>query len=95
MAALSRPDTLLRQLQPALGPYMMGNDTSIEGDEVKTRYSIEMLRRQKPALMTIHLSSLDNSQHEYGPFSAEARQRRQCIRRLRYMHRSAPTLLVD
>ena len=72
MAALSRPDTLLRQLQPMLGPYMMGNDTSIEGDEVKTRYSIEMLRRQKPALMTIHLSSLDNSQHEYGPFSAEA-----------------------
>lgn len=55
MAALSRPDTLLKQLQPSLGPYMMGNDTSIEGDEVKTRYSVEILRRQKPAFMTIHL----------------------------------------
>jgi predicted AlkP superfamily pyrophosphatase or phosphodiesterase len=74
MAALSRPDTLLKQLQPSLGPYMMGNDTSIDGDEVKTRYSVEILRRQKPALMTIHLSSLDNAQHEYGPFSTEANQ---------------------
>jgi predicted AlkP superfamily pyrophosphatase or phosphodiesterase len=72
MAALSRPDTLLKQLQPSLGPYMMGNDTSIDGDEVKTRYSVEILRQQKPAFMTIHLSSLDNAQHEYGPFSAEA-----------------------
>jgi predicted AlkP superfamily pyrophosphatase or phosphodiesterase len=72
MAALSRPDTLLKQLQPLLDPYMMGNDTSIDGDEVKTRYSVEILRQRKPALMTIHLSSLDNAQHEYGPFSAEA-----------------------
>ena len=74
MAALSRPDTLLKQLQPLLGAYMMGNETSIDGDEVKTRYSVEILRRQKPSLMTIHLSSLDNAQHEYGPFSAEAKK---------------------
>jgi predicted AlkP superfamily pyrophosphatase or phosphodiesterase len=51
---------------------MMGNDTSIDGDEVKTRYSIEILRQRKPAFMTIHLSSLDSVEHEYGPFSAEA-----------------------
>ena len=37
--------TLLKQLQPSLGPYMMGNDTSIDGDEVKTRYSVEILRQ--------------------------------------------------
>jgi predicted AlkP superfamily pyrophosphatase or phosphodiesterase len=72
IVALSRPDTLLKQLQPSLGPYMMGNDTSIDGDEVKTRYSIEILRQRKPAFMTIHLSSLDSVEHEYGPFSAEA-----------------------
>jgi len=74
MAALSRPDTLLKQLEPSLGPYMMGNDTSINGDEIKTRYALEILRRQKPALMTIHLSSLDETEHEHGPFSAEANQ---------------------
>jgi predicted AlkP superfamily pyrophosphatase or phosphodiesterase len=72
LAALSRPDTLLHELQPQLGTYMKGNDTAIGGDEVKTRYSLEILRRQKPAFMTIHLSSLDATEHEYGPFSAEA-----------------------
>jgi len=72
MAALSRPDTLLKQLQPILGPYMMGNETTIDGDEIKTRYSLEILRQRKPAFMTIHLSSLDETEHEHGPFSPEA-----------------------
>jgi len=72
MAALSRPDTLLKQLEPAAGEYMMGNDTSIGGDEIKTRYALEILRKLKPAFMTIHLSSLDDSEHAHGPFSAEA-----------------------
>ncbi len=72
MAALARPDTLIQQLQPAAGPYMNGNNTSIAGDEIKTRYTLEILRRFKPAFMTLHLSSLDESQHEHGPFSPEA-----------------------
>jgi predicted AlkP superfamily pyrophosphatase or phosphodiesterase len=74
IAALTRPDTLLKQLEPALGAYMAGNDTTIDGDEIKTRYSVEILRKQKPSLMTIHLSSLDHVEHESGPFSAEANQ---------------------
>ena len=72
MAALARPDTLVQQLKPTAGPYMNGNDTSIGGDETKTRYSLEILKRYKPAFMTLHLSSLDNAQHNHGPFSAEA-----------------------
>jgi predicted AlkP superfamily pyrophosphatase or phosphodiesterase len=72
MAALARPGTLIQQLKPAAGPYMNGNNTSIAGDEVKTRYTLEILRRFKPAFMTLHLSSLDESQHEHGPFSPEA-----------------------
>lgn len=72
MAALARPDTLIQQLEPAAGPYMNGNDTSIGGDETKTRYALEILRRFKPAFMTLHLSSLDESQHQHGPFSPEA-----------------------
>jgi predicted AlkP superfamily pyrophosphatase or phosphodiesterase len=74
IAALTRPDTLLKQLEPALGAYMAGNDTTIDGDEIKTRYSVEILRKQKPSLMTIHLSSLDHIEHESGPFSTEANQ---------------------
>jgi predicted AlkP superfamily pyrophosphatase or phosphodiesterase len=72
IAALCRPATLLHQLEPQLGPYMMGNDTSIGGDETKTRYSIEILRTERPAFMTLHLSSLDDAQHGHGVFSPEA-----------------------
>jgi predicted AlkP superfamily pyrophosphatase or phosphodiesterase len=72
MAALSRPANLMRTLEPAAGPYMMGNDTSIDGDETKTRYAIEILHRYKPSLLTLHLSSLDEMQHAHGPFSPEA-----------------------
>jgi predicted AlkP superfamily pyrophosphatase or phosphodiesterase len=72
MAALSRPDGMLDEMQRRLGPYMMGNETSIAGDEIKTRYSIDILRSKRPGFMTIHLSSLDAVEHEHGPFSAEA-----------------------
>ena len=72
MTALARPDTLIQTLAPAAGPYMNGNDTSVSGDEVKTRYALEILRRHKPALMTLHLSSLDDAQHAHGVFSTEA-----------------------
>jgi predicted AlkP superfamily pyrophosphatase or phosphodiesterase len=72
MAALARPDTLLQQLEPAAGPYLNGNNTSIQGDETKTRYALEILKRYKPAFMTLHLSSLDDAQHAHGPFSPEA-----------------------
>jgi hypothetical protein len=51
---------------------MMANDTSLEGDAIKTRYAIEVLRRHRPAFMTVHLSSLDDAEHSFGPFSREA-----------------------
>jgi predicted AlkP superfamily pyrophosphatase or phosphodiesterase len=72
MAALAKPATLFSELEPAAGDYMMGNDTSVEGDEAKTRYALEILRLHKPGFMTLHLSSLDEAQHMHGPFSAEA-----------------------
>jgi predicted AlkP superfamily pyrophosphatase or phosphodiesterase len=72
IAAISHPATLLEQLQPKAGEYMMGNETTIGGDEIKTRYTVEILRRLKPGFMTLHLSSLDDAQHAHGPFSAEA-----------------------
>jgi predicted AlkP superfamily pyrophosphatase or phosphodiesterase len=72
ISALSRPVGLLAQMQKALGPYLMANDTSIQGDEVKTRFAIDILRRHRAAFMTVHLSSLDDAQHAHGAFSAEA-----------------------
>jgi predicted AlkP superfamily pyrophosphatase or phosphodiesterase len=74
MAAVSRPDDLLQKMQARLGPYMRGNDPSPPGDEVKTRYALDIIKTQKPKFMTIHLSSLDEQQHRFGPFSTEANQ---------------------
>ena len=72
LAAVSRPEDLLQKMQARLGPYMRGNDPSPPGDEIKTRYALDILKNQKPQFMTIHLSSLDEQQHGHGPFSPEA-----------------------
>jgi predicted AlkP superfamily pyrophosphatase or phosphodiesterase len=72
LAAVSRPADLLQKMQARVGPYMRGNDPSPPGDEIKTRYALDILKTQKPRFMTIHLSSLDEQQHGHGPFSAEA-----------------------
>ena len=69
IAALSRPAGMLAQLESTQGPYMMGNDTRLAGDAVKTRYAIAILERHRPGFMTLHLSSLDEAEHEHGPFS--------------------------
>jgi predicted AlkP superfamily pyrophosphatase or phosphodiesterase len=72
MGALAHPTTLFSELEPTAGEYMRGNETTTAGDEAKTRYAIEILRLHKPGFMTLHLSSLDETQHAHGPFSAEA-----------------------
>ena len=72
IAALSRPDGLMAEMQSRLGPFMPDNDPGPAGDVVKTRYALDILRKLKPQFMTIHLSALDELEHEHGPFSAEA-----------------------
>jgi predicted AlkP superfamily pyrophosphatase or phosphodiesterase len=73
MNAISRPLGAIDEIEQRLGPYMLGNNTTVEnGDEVRTRYSLDILERRKPGFMTIHLSAMDDSEHEHGAFSAEA-----------------------
>ena len=73
MNAISRPVGALDEMEQRLGPYMMGNNTSVEnGDEVRTKYALDILERRRPGFMTIHLSAMDESEHEHGVFSAEA-----------------------
>ena len=72
MAAISRPEGLLFAQQKRLGPYMMGNDTTVEGDRTRTRYSLDILEHQKPGFMTVHLSALDESEHMSGVYSEDA-----------------------
>jgi predicted AlkP superfamily pyrophosphatase or phosphodiesterase len=52
----------------------MGNDTGVAADEIKTRFALDILSSHRPRFMTIHLSALDEAEHEHGPFSAEANQ---------------------
>jgi predicted AlkP superfamily pyrophosphatase or phosphodiesterase len=79
MEAVSRPEGLLQNMQKRLGPYMLGNDPSPPGDEIKTRFALDLLRAHKPKFMTIHLSSLDEVEHLHGPFSAEANRQMEVI----------------
>ena len=72
MNAISRPQGSLKEMQARLGPYMPGNDTTIEGDRTRTRFAVDILRRDRPGFMTVHLSSLDEEEHLHGPFSPEA-----------------------
>lgn len=73
MNAVSRPANEVEKIAGKIGTqYMAGNQTTVEGDEIKTRYSLEILRSERPDLMTIHLSSLDEEEHLHGPFSKEA-----------------------
>lgn len=73
MDAVSRPEGSLAEMEKRDGPYMMGNDTSVEnGDAVRTRFALDIIKNKKPGFMTIHLSAMDESEHEAGPFSAEA-----------------------
>jgi predicted AlkP superfamily pyrophosphatase or phosphodiesterase len=79
MEAVSRPEGMLQKMQQRLGPYMFGNDPSPPGDEIKTRFALDILRQHKPKFMTIHLSSLDEVEHLHGPFSPEANQQMEVI----------------
>ncbi len=73
MNAVSRPVGALEEMEQRIGPYMAGNDTSVEnGDEVRTRFALDILERRKPGFMTIHLSAMDSSEHMSGAFSPEA-----------------------
>ena len=73
MNAISRPDGEVARIEARTAtPYMKGNETTIEGDEIRTRYALDILARHHPEFMTVHLSSLDEEEHLHGPFSPEA-----------------------
>lgn len=70
--ALSRPDGWLAETEKKLGPYSDVGDGSMEGDVVRTRFALEILRAKKPGFITIHLAALDHAEHLTGPFSAHS-----------------------
>lgn len=69
VVALSRPADWFANLEKKLGPYEERSPGALVSDEIRTRYSLEILRTKKPGFMTIHLAALDHAEHETGPFS--------------------------
>jgi predicted AlkP superfamily pyrophosphatase or phosphodiesterase len=62
---------LLEEAKAELGEYRGGIDTSVQGDVNRGQYTEWILEKKRPALLTLHLSSLDHIEHETGPFSPE------------------------
>src|SRR5271169_1492903 len=62
---------LLEEAGAELGEFRDGADTSAKGDEILGRYAEWILEKKHPALLTLHLSSLDHIEHQTGPFSPE------------------------
>jgi predicted AlkP superfamily pyrophosphatase or phosphodiesterase len=69
LRALARPLGLQQKLESTEGTYVDGNNTTVEGDAVRTRYAIAMIKQLHLGFFTIHLSSLDETEHETSPFS--------------------------
>ena len=63
---------LLEEAKAEMGEYHGGIDTSAADDENRGRYTEWILEKKHPALLTLHLSSLDHIEHETGPFSPES-----------------------
>jgi predicted AlkP superfamily pyrophosphatase or phosphodiesterase len=72
--ALSRPAGWLAELEKKLGPYEERSPGALVSDQIRTRYSVEILRTKKLGFMTIHLAALDHAEHETGPFSSHSNE---------------------
>ena len=70
LRALARPLGLQERLEATEGGYVDGNNTTVEADAVRTKYAVAMMRQERPGFFTVHLSSLDETEHETSPFSA-------------------------
>jgi predicted AlkP superfamily pyrophosphatase or phosphodiesterase len=70
--ALATPG-LPEALEAAGAPLVDTGDTSPDGDAAKARDAAALYRLRRPAFFTLHLSSLDDVQHAFGPGTPEAR----------------------
>jgi predicted AlkP superfamily pyrophosphatase or phosphodiesterase len=72
--AVSRPVGWLAELEKKLGPYEERSADALVADQVRTKYSVEILRAKRPGFMTIHLAALDHAEHETSPFSPHSNE---------------------
>lgn len=72
LRAMARPEGYIAELEAKLGPFVDGNTDTIATDEVRTRFALEVLRRDKPQVIGVHLIALDGTEHHDGPFQTTA-----------------------
>jgi len=65
------PEAIAAKTQVGVG---MVFDTTPPADEAKARAAAAIIALKHPAFFTLHLSSLDDRQHEYGPDSPQAHE---------------------
>ncbi|MEY3658518.1 MAG: hypothetical protein RL425_1279, partial [Pseudomonadota bacterium] len=69
--ALATPK-LLTELTANGAPYAAGIDESIEADENRAQFAVNLIGKYKPEFMTVYLTALDHEQHLEGPESPAA-----------------------
>lgn len=72
LRALARPEGRIAQIEAKLGPFVDGNTDTLASDDVRTRFSLDVLRNDKPKLMAVHLIALDGTEHHEGPYTPDA-----------------------
>ena len=65
---------LIDSLEQGAGSYADGIDESIEADEVRARFVVELLRTRRPSLTLAYFTALDHAQHDSGPGTPEAKR---------------------
>jgi len=69
--ALATPK-LLTELTANGAPYAAGIDESIEADENRAQFAVNLIGKHQPEFMTVYLTALDHEQHLEGPASPAA-----------------------
>jgi predicted AlkP superfamily pyrophosphatase or phosphodiesterase len=71
LRALSTPG-LLSSLERKLGLYADGQSESIESDENRAGFAVQLIQEKKPELTLAYFTALDHTEHETGPFSPQS-----------------------
>lgn len=71
LAALATPG-LLPALEKNLGPYPLGINEELDGDQARARFAVKLLALHQPDFMTVYFAALDHEEHARGPGTPEA-----------------------
>jgi len=72
LATPGLPQAVATEAHMPLAEVLDMGDTNIENDEAKARTAAAIYALKRPALFTLHISSLDHVEHLYGPGTPQA-----------------------